>query len=430
MKILIVNVHSARNLGDDAIMQATLHSLRSAYAGASVTVAANDPESFHKYDDLTVIGSFTTWIARLSGRRWQIRRALMVANAALLTLAAAIYRLLGRRFWFGSTNGRRLLAAYYDADLVLSCGGGNFYAYRPFSPFFVWAVLALAFPLGLGKKVVLLPQSVGPIRGRLQVLLARLVLGRVHRIMVREARSAEFVTHHLGLKKPPVVLPDLAFALAASQNIPVEATGGSKTRPFTATGGATARGSAPRIGVTVIDWAAQTGDLGGQKGYEDAIAGLLARLATEYTAQVEVICQSYGPSADHDDRIAARRLYERLQGQVGSITLRDDFDGVRDLQAAYGELDLLIGTRMHSGILALGESVPVLLVGYQPKTEGTLALLGLERYCCDLRSISADRLYALARELLEDGETSRAAIAARVGQVRSQSLNWVRYLEG
>ena len=43
MRILIINVHSALNLGDDAIMAATLEGIRAHYPDAVVTISANDP---------------------------------------------------------------------------------------------------------------------------------------------------------------------------------------------------------------------------------------------------------------------------------------------------------------------------------------------------------------------------------------------------
>ena len=46
MKILVVNLHSSANAGDDVLTQETVRQLYAAFAGASVTLAMNDPDSY------------------------------------------------------------------------------------------------------------------------------------------------------------------------------------------------------------------------------------------------------------------------------------------------------------------------------------------------------------------------------------------------
>src|SRR5690348_11186064 len=74
MNILIVNVHSALNLGDDAIMLSTVHSLRSTFPNAKIVVAANDPESWRKHAEIEVIGSLTRWVVDRSEGNWRWRK--------------------------------------------------------------------------------------------------------------------------------------------------------------------------------------------------------------------------------------------------------------------------------------------------------------------------------------------------------------------
>ena len=144
MNILIVNLHSALNLGDDAIMQATLRALKESFPEAIITAAANDPDSWRKYTDISVVGSLAWWVIDRSRGAWRWRKPHAIMYAGLLALAIGLYRSLNVKFLFGSAEQRRLLTAYYSADLVLSCGGGNFYAHRPLSIAFIWSLLTLA----------------------------------------------------------------------------------------------------------------------------------------------------------------------------------------------------------------------------------------------------------------------------------------------
>ena len=414
MRILLVNVHSGCNLGDLAILQATLRGLREVYGDVQITVAVNHPSSLVQFPEIECLGSFTSWVERVVDGRFRGRIAQMPVYAVLLLLAALLFRLTRRRLTFGSREQRRLLEAYYEADLVLSCGGGYFFAYKPLSPFFVWALAALAFPLALGKRVVMLPQSIGPIGGRLNRALACQVLGRVGSVMLREPNSAAYLAKTLGVSRPQVVLPDLAFSLAAPCPLHPREEAGNRKRP--------------RVGVTVIDWAAQTRSFGRQAAYEEALVGLLVRLSQRYDARVEVFSQSFGPTVDQDDRAAAGRLYDRLSSIIADVVLGADFDDPAAIMGAYSGLDLLIGSRMHAAILGLCVGVPVLVVGYQPKAAGMMALLGLERYCLDIEGVTVERLEGLALELLDDGGSARALIAERVARAQRTASTWTRYL--
>jgi colanic acid/amylovoran biosynthesis protein len=330
----------------------------------------------------------------------------MSLQAGLMLAGALCFRLSGRKLYWGLPEQRRLLQAYYEADLVLSCGGGNFYAHRSLSPGLIWALLTLGFAVLAGNKVAMLPQSVGPIPGRLQRLLARWVLGRVPLIMVREGLSAAFLAEVLHIKQQVVVVPDMAFGFA-SRLESARSPAPDRTVPL-------------RIGVTVIDRSAQAPDFNRQSSYEEALAALLIRLHQEQGAQIHLFCQCYGPSADQDDRATVRRLHERLKELGGEATLRVSFDDAFDIASAYGEMDLIVGTRMHTGVFALCNQTPVLLIGYQPKARGVMASFGLERYCLDIDDIEAGRLYTLARELLERRRTVSAQIAARLREIERQ----------
>ncbi|MFV2044189.1 MAG: polysaccharide pyruvyl transferase family protein [Anaerolineales bacterium] len=413
MNILIVNVHSALNLGDDGIMRATLGSLTSAFPEGKITVAANDPDSWRAFEAINIVGSLTSWVAYLENGRWHARVALAPIYLLWLTTAAAAYRLLGVRLKAGDRDKRRLLSAYYAADCVLSCGGGNFYAHRSFSPFFIWAILTLGFAVAIGKKVILLPQSIGPIQGRFQRFMARFILSRAELIMTRERSSLHFVVNELEIHQKAIVVPDLAFSLP-----PVPAP----TEPNMG------REKSLRIGVTVIDRAAQVRNFQSQESYENALTALLLRLNKEYEAEFYIFAQCYGPGRDHDDRRAARRLFSRVKEATGKVMMVSDFQNALEAKAAYMGMDCVIATRMHSGVFALSSYVPTVLIGYQPKACGMMRMLELEQYCCDIETLTADQLYELVREVLRNRVEISQHIADRYIQIRKQLQGWTDYL--
>ena len=412
MKILIVNLHSALNLGDDAIMHATLDGLRRAFPGARIAAAANHPRSWDKFEDLEAIGSFTTWAYQLQDNRWHGRQRLIPFILLGTPLLALAYRVLHLRILIGNEEERRLLKAYYDADLVLSCGGGNFYSHKRLSVFLLLGLLALAFPTWLGKRTVMLPQSVGPIEGDLQRRMARHVFNRVDLLLLREARSVEFVRNVLHIRSPFRQLPDLAFDLVCSADSSAKRTG-----------------EALRIGLTVIDRAAQQGDFARQQQYESSLVELCAQLAADYTIDLTIFCQVYGPTLDQDDRRAARRLEAALAERNITVTRQDDFTDAREAIAAYAKLDLMIGSRMHAGIFALLCGVPTLLIAYQPKALGMMAALGLAPYCLDIGAVDPNMIVSRAESLLHERSAVCSTALLGVRDIRQQLAGWENLLK-
>jgi colanic acid/amylovoran biosynthesis protein len=414
--ILIVNLHSAQNLGDDAIMRETLRGLCTAYPGAHITLAANDPESWKKYSDVEVTGSLTTWAIYLHNQRWRARFARVPLDMIRLMFAVGFYHWRRRKYLFGSSEQHRLLSAYYEADLVLSCGGGNFMAYRPLSPFFLYGLLALWLAASLGKTIIMLPQSIGPIKGSFQTKLARWVFLKTKLIMVREMRSSSFISKDLKFLKPPVFLPDLAFGLhPASVQLP-QSMNMVENRL--------------RIGLTIMDRGAQTKSFVYQQKYENVLQALIEKLIA-YSDEVSIylFSQCYGPGIDHDDRQIVMRMYNRLKDHAGKVVVLGDFSDALEAKAAYKCMDCIIGTRMHTGIFAITESVPVILIGYQPKTYGVMESLGLERHCVDIETMDVGTLYAKVLELLENRDNVKEQTSSLLAQIQKQLEGWTRYLE-
>lgn len=413
-KILIVNLHSALNLGDDGIMQATLAGLRQRYPQAQITAAANHADSWRKYKELTCVDSLATWFGDPQQGQWRRSLWRYPYYTLLLSCAVLLYRFGRIQLSFGTAQQRALLAAYYEADLVLSCGGGNFYAERPLSPAFLVALFTIAFPLLLNKPVVMLPQSLGPIIGRSQQWLARQVFQRIPLIMLREQRSQQFLSQTLEIAPKIVLIPDLAFGLAVvAPDLPMPEPDPSPVL---------------RIGITPLDRGAQQGQVQRQQQIEEMLVALVDQLANEQPCRIYLFVQCYGPSCDQDDRRVVARLKQKLQAVTREVVVLDQFADALAIKAAYGAMDLVIAMRMHAGIFALSSGVPVVLLGYQPKSCGMLALMGLPDLCLDLAEVTYPDILQTVQNLLHQPAEVQAMIKQKYTQTLVQQQQWLAAL--
>jgi colanic acid/amylovoran biosynthesis protein len=404
--ILIINLHSSHNAGDAALTSVAVQQLRAAFPGARLTLAMNDPASYvsDTSGHVRVVGSFMYWLQAVSETgqaRWQMRELFWLPLAytlALLCYGAAgwrVYPLLNR-------EQRDLLDAYLDADLVVSAPGNFLYHSGRLGLPFLVAVLSMVVALVLRKPLYTMPQSIGPLRRWWEGLLVRAVLRRARLVLVREPATVTQLRRIGAWWSHCHLLPDLAFAFEGVER--------EQARHWLQVQGADRARDRPLIGVTLINWSAQYGGFGGQTGYETAFCMALHAFVKQYGGKVLCFPQVCGPAYAEDDRVVARRVAAQLRA-VGVPALYIDGPVAPEvLKSAYGEMDLFIGTRMHSNIFALAEEVPTLAVGYRFKTQGIMHMVGLEHQVIDITKVDAGRLHAL----IDATWANRAALRSHI----------------
>ena len=394
--ILLVNVHSARNAGDAVLNEAALAQLQTAFPHARLVLAMNDPESAEllQVEGITAVGSFTHW-AKRGGREqtgW--------AWGNLLRLAWGSWRKGkgGERSW------SPLLHAYAEADLVASCPGNFLYSSGAIGLPFLLAVYSMAYAVWLGKPLVMLPQTVGPLRRWWEKRLVGWLVRHAQLVFVRDAFSLELVRGLVDTAASAHVhlVPDIAFAFPTPPLAPAE-------RLLTQYGI-----QRPCLGVTLINWGAQKRLFGGQAGYEAAVAQVIRAFVAQTGGQVVLFSQVQGPKASDDDRIPAQRVYEAVGDLDGCVVFITEGVNAHTLKAAYGQMDLFLGSRLHSCIFALTMGVPVVAIQYQPKTRGIMEMAGLGEWVVPIEQVAAEPDHLT--HLLLAGWQARAALRHQIAK--------------
>lgn len=410
MNILLTNAHSARNAGDHALLRSAIDLLKRHFPGCTITIALNDPASYEPRAGEEVVGSFLFWFIEGASGRWRtseefarggvwLLRALAAARFGRRKASAAPQPATGR-----STPFHALLDAYRRADLVVSCPGHIFMSGQGIGVPLHLALLCLGFAARVGKPYYILPQSIGPIRRRERGAVRR-VLNRARLVELRDEPSREIVAG-LKLAHDRVrVLPDVALGYHGESDLSQWArilAGKIPERPL--------------LGVTVINWAGHDRVSGDSPAYEQEIATAVALFLKKHGGTAVFFPQVIGPSQREDDRPPAFRIAERLSAE-GLHAIALDVAWTPDqLQAAYGQMDLFLGTRLHSVILALSARTPSYAIAYRHKTQGIMAMLGLEEWVNNIRTLDgkelAERLDALWQQRHEVAAQATAAIAA------------------
>jgi colanic acid/amylovoran biosynthesis protein len=176
----------------------------------------------------------------------------------------------------------------------------------------------------------------------------------------------------------------------------------------------------PLLGVTLLNWEAQFGPFQRQAAYETAVVAAIRHFIHVREGHVALFAQVRGPTRAEDDRVPARRVYGQLADVAENVTFIESDPSPMELKAAYGLMDLFIGTRLHSNIFALSENVPAVLIQYQYKTRGIARMLGLEKWVLEIESVIGEQLCAALDQLWREREQIQAHIQERMQHVQTQ----------
>lgn len=404
MRIALTHMSSDRNKGDHAILSATVKALRDLAPGARITaISAELPHA--ALDRLSetrltralgceIVGTPVPSLRAFGGAR--ARWALRLIRAELLVWAI---RLAGdRALRLASREDREFLRTLADADVVVAKGGSYLHSLGGAGEaIYLWRML---YPLRIARayrrETVLLGVSFGERYSILTRALLRTALRSRPRIYVREPLSLAFARSELGIAEEDLqLIPDLAFSIA----------GQTRARPG---------GEELRIGVTVrrSRFTDEPPALA-LKRYEQALERVLSEaLQADPRARIVFIPQVLEDIPLAREIAAALACPARVQALDADLSLDE-------LLALYAGLDVLIGTRLHSVILAAVCGVPFVHVMVEhTKSRGTLEMLGMESAGVPYEGITDAGLQHALQRAIVDREAISRRLQARVGAHR------------
>ncbi|WP_256686324.1 polysaccharide pyruvyl transferase family protein [Halococcus qingdaonensis] len=406
MNILITDYHCASNRGDAAILEGELVALREQFPDASITVATEYPHAARTINGVDAVKQRTTPFSRTAYKK-NAAGAYLLATAPLRRVGLKPPKAEAIDDWLE-------LQPYHDADLVISTGGmfltGNYFPDK-------YAVLwELLFAKALGKTVALYAQTIGPFENETVRSRACWVLNRVDLITTRDAESKSLL-EDIGVTETPIEFTaDAAFTMTDDPPEP------KPIQRITENGPDKASSDALAVSISVRTWGYIDRE-GGQDAYERVIAETADWLIDEHDANVRFLSTCTGWAGYHtDDRIPALSIIDQMShGGSDRVSVDTQEYTTHELRDRYGQMDLHIGTRMHSNILAMLAETPVVAIAYEFKTKGLMRQFGLEDYLCDINAVDADSLTTMVDNAFSNRDELAEQIANQLPEQQTQS---------
>jgi polysaccharide pyruvyl transferase CsaB len=334
VKILVCGNYGIGNLGDEAILAGILRLLDSSFPGSKVTVMSSRPEITSKDARVEAIPYFPAGV-----RSWF------------------------KFIFFGEFL--KVVGAVNRSDLII-LGGGGLFADEIASAVWIWFVQAWWFYF-LGKKVVCLGQSVGPLHRYWARKMTAWVFKKAALVTVRDEKSAVLLKD-LGVKKIHV-LADSAYAI------------GYDSESFHKRNG--------YIAMTLRQWA---------KGNLNEIDTSLADFV-KWAWKEKKLKTFFIPFQNTVESDMKR--FESLAKLVDNekiFSLKTTEGDFREALEIISRADYVVGMRLHSIIFAVLCKRPFIALSYSTKVRDFVKTLGLANWI-DYQEISLERLEAMFNEM-------------------------------
>ncbi|MDM5340537.1 polysaccharide pyruvyl transferase family protein [Fictibacillus enclensis] len=399
MRLLLINAYSSKNRGDAGIVVAMIHLIRKVYPNAEIKVMSSyfeENEDFYKQYNVKSVSAI-----------WNLKHG----NSML------------ERYFIGFNIVRNILFKknikgvehLLNADAVFSVGGGYLYSSRK-GPFGIGLLNAL-FHIWIAKKfnkiLYCFPQSVGPLRSKVDKRLVTYVLRKVDKFISREPITTELLKRELRLTNV-MEIPDIGFTLPAKEfdiNI-------NKNKV--------------NIGITVLDWKFAKKDATDVdiEAYLNRISEACKSLMKEMgNCHFSIFPQVTVGDGD-SDLLVSQKLNEKLGKESSTIIDLDKIDNFPEyLVGIYGQMDLFIGSRMHSTIFALAGNTPTISLAYQYKTTGTFRAIELNEYSLNIADFTADQLFIIMKNILIGKNYPIEKVSNKIKNTKDSLQNIIRTLD-
>lgn len=265
----------------------------------------------------------------------------------------------------------RIAAALKKSDLLISGGGSllqNVTSGR--SLYYYMSILFLA--KSLGTPVMLYAQGIGPICGALARKAMHCIGNRADLITVRDSGSLQEL-ESLGIRRPRI-------QLTADPVLAIHPVDKGLGRSILQARGLS--GAKPLVGISVREWR-------GWAHYKATLAEAADRIAAALDARIVFLPMQFPEDVAAAEKIA--RLSKR-----SAVVLNEEYT-TSELLSIVGNLDLLIGIRLHALIFAGVMGVPMIGMSYDPKVDRFLTSIG-EEVVGDLENVTVDALLARVQE--------------------------------
>ena len=287
-----------------------------------------------------------------------------------------------------------ILRAVRQCDMLIS-GGGSLLQDVTSSKSIHYYLFIIRLAKLLGKKVFIYSQGIGPIDHAFNRRATARALKKADGIVVRDERSAKLLEQ--------IGLPQERIVITADPVIRMKRPDRTVGREILA------RAGIKKDGRLTVGWAIR--EKNRDSTFVREITECIRWLRENYDAESVLIPFHY-----EEDREVCSVIAERTNGAAKCLSEKYLSE---DMLSIIGNMDVLVGVRLHSMIYAAIMGVPIIGVSYDPKCTAFLNSVGLDSLSTR-EAFSAEAFKAEFARVLETGKEQTAAVAENMRRLQKE----------
>lgn len=287
-----------------------------------------------------------------------------------------------------------ILRAVRQCDMLIS-GGGSLLQDVTSSKSIHYYLFIIRLAKLLGKKVFIYSQGIGPIDHAFNRRATARALKKADGIVVRDERSAKLLEQ--------IGLPQERIVITADPVIRMKRPDRTVGREILA------RAGIKKDDRLTVGWAIR--EKNRDSTFVREITECIRWLRENYDAESVLIPFHY-----EEDREVCSVIAERTNGAAKCLSEKYLSE---DMLSIIGNMDVLVGVRLHSMIYAAIMGVPIIGVSYDPKCTAFLNSVGLDSLSTR-ETFSAEAFKAEFARVLETGKEQTATVAENMRRLQKK----------
>ncbi|WP_413937055.1 polysaccharide pyruvyl transferase family protein [Nitrospira sp. BLG_1] len=406
----------ASNMGVNALTAGTIKALFNRFPSAEVFMLDYGKE--RKTHTVEIGGRrIVTQVENMRFSK-QVYRRNHIAMLLLLALIAKLVPFSNVRSKFISRN--PCLKRLSDASFVTSIAGGDSFSDLYGIERFIYVSLPQLLTLFMGKRLILLPQTIGPFKGLIPRLVATYILQKAELVYSRDYQGVEDVNSLLGLersKDKTKFCYDVGFILDSvrPRNTDLQFYSQKETKT-------------PVVGLNIsgllyMGGYSKKNMFGLKVDYKELIPDLIEFVVGENNANVILIPHVFG-SNDESDTMVCKEVYSLLKERYGGrLLLANGEYNQSEIKHIIGQCDFFVGSRMHACIAALSQNIPTVSIAYSRKFIGVMETIGVTELVADPRILTKEEIFSIVDNAFEQRTRFREHLERTMPRVKDEIMS-------
>lgn len=342
--------------------------------------------------------------------------------AFLIAVAAAARCIPSRRLRKKVISKNYWLSRMAGADIIVSLAGGDSFSDIYGMGRFLYVSLPQILALLLDKKLVLLPQTIGPFQGAAAKAIAQSIMKRAAVVYSRDRIGVGETERLLGAVAGDGKVRfcyDVGFLLDPVKPVVTDLAGLPERN----------RDHSPVVGFNVSGLLFMGGYthknmFGLRIDYRQLVFEIIEHLIRRENATILLIPHVFGAKehAENDATVCEmiyRELGQKYQNRL--YMARGNYNQ-HEIKYIIGLCDFFIGSRMHACIAALSQNVPTISIAYSRKFAGVMQSIGVENLVADPRKLGNDEIIGIIDDAFERRASLRGHLESTMPRVKETVL--------